>query len=408
MALGNRSAGVLVVTEVHNPAQGLALLRLGVIDYLTRPLDLNRLSYLIELLLVSARIEDRQSRSGVAEDRSVERVGSRAEPCLDGRAAEPDRLMEQVRQIAPLETTVLLEGETGTGKTRLGAVIHSISPRRDAPFVVVNCGALSVSLIESEMFGHVRGAFTGADTDRAGKFAEAGRGTLFLDEIDSLPLPVQSKLLRAVEERVFEPVGSNRSRTLDARLIAASNRPLKDEVAAGRFRADLYYRLNVVAFSMPPLRQRVSAIPALAQEFLTDYSAKTGRNVEGIAPEALERLLGHSWPGNIRELRNVLERAVALCKEPIIGLVDLPAALQQRAPASAAPTGSIAKAAQVGRAAVTRSSSLAQTKAVAESGVIAEALQRNGGNRLKAAAELGISRKTLYQKLYKYGLLGSC
>jgi DNA-binding NtrC family response regulator len=207
---------------------------------------------------------------------------------------------------------------------------------------------------------------------------------------------------------VFEPVGSNRSRTLDARLITASNRPLKDEVAAGRFRADLYYRLNVVAFSMPPLRQRVSAIPAMAQEFLAEYSAKTGRNIEGIAPEALERLLGHSWPGNIRELRNVLERAVALCKGPIIGLIDLPAALQQSAPASAASTGGIAKAAQVGRAVVTRSSSLAQTKAVAESGVIAEALQRNGGNRLKAAAELGISRKTLYQKLYKYGLLGSC
>jgi two-component system response regulator HydG len=404
MALGNRSAGMLVVSEAHHPAQGLALLRLGVVDYLARPLDLNRLSYLVELLMVSARLECPQAVSDVAEEPSVAHVAAQAESGRDDAVEEPDWILEQVHQIAPLETTILLEGETGTGKTRLGGIIHALSPRRDAPFVVVNCGALSVSLIESEMFGHVRGAFTGADTDRVGKFAEAGRGTLFLDEIDSLPLPVQSKLLRAVEERVFEPVGSNKSRTLEARLIVASNRPLKDEVAAGRFRADLFYRLNVVGFEMPPLRQRPSVIPELAQEFLAEYATKTGRDIQRIAPDALQRLVAHSWPGNIRELRNVLERAVALCKEPIVRLVDLPATLQQLARASAAQAGGAGGAAQGGRG----TTSLARTKAVAESGVIAEALQRNGGNRLKAAAELGISRKTLYQKLAKYGLMGSC
>jgi DNA-binding NtrC family response regulator len=227
---------------------------------------------------------------------------------------------------------------------------------------------------------------------------------LFLDEIDSLPLPVQSKLLRAVEERVFEPVGSNRSRTLEARLIVASNRPLKDEVAAGRFRADLYYRLNVVGFVMPPLRERASAIPAMAQDFLAECSAKSGRDIQGIAPDALQRMVAHSWPGNVRELRNVLERAVALCKESIIGLADLPAALQRLAPAAAGANGS---APDGSRSAAAPPTPLGRTKAVAESGVIADALQRNGGNRQKAAAELGISRKTLYQKLYKYGLMGS-
>jgi two-component system response regulator HydG len=393
MALGNRSVGMLVVSEDHHPAQGLGLLRLGVVDYLSRPLNLNRFASLVERLMVSAQRDCQKAGAVVAEDRSVDRAAAagRVEPCPDGVAAEPDTLMEQVHQIAPLETTVLLEGETGTGKTRLGAIIHALSPRRDAPFVVVNCGALSVSLIESEMFGHVRGAFTGAHTDRIGKFTEAGRGTLFLDEIDSLPLPVQSKLLRAVEARVFESVGSNKSRTLEARLIVASNRPLSDEVTAGRFRADLYYRLNVVGFVIPPLRQRVSAIPGLAQEFLAEYSAKAGREIQGIAPEALQRLLAHSWPGNIRELRNVLERAVALCKEPIIGLVDLPAALRQTAPARAALHGAAASAPQGGRG----STSLARTTAAAQSGMIAPAVQRHGGNRLNTAAELGIIRKVL-------------
>jgi DNA-binding NtrC family response regulator len=403
-ALGNRSIGILVVSEVHHPAQGLALLRLGVVDYLVRPLDLNRLSYLVELLAVSARVDCRPAASAVAEAAPVETVAAPAEPCPDDVAAEAETILEQVHQIAPLDTTVLLEGETGTGKTRLGAIIHELSPRREAPFVVVNCGALSVSLIESEMFGHVRGAFTGADTDRTGKFAEAGRGTLFLDEIDSLPLPVQSKLLRAVEARVFEPVGSNKSRALEARLIVASNRPLKHEVAAGRFRADLYYRLNVVSFMMPPLRQRVSAIPDLAQDFLTEFSTKHGKDVQGIASDALDSLLVHTWPGNIRELRNVLERAVAFCKQSVIGLADLPAALQRLAPGRARGAPSAPQASQ---SAAAQSSSLAETKAVAESGVIVEALERNGGNRQKAAAELGISRKTLYQKLAKYHLMGT-
>ena len=337
IALAKRQVSVLVVSDTHRPAQALALLRIGVADYLARPLDLNHLAYLIELLVISSR------HDVLRRDRPAVTDGNEAlVPALDGpqlaAALEPDRMMEQVHRIAPLDTTVLLEGETGTGKTRLAGLIHELSPRREKPFLVVNCGALSASLIESEMFGHVRGAFTGADSDRTGKFAGAGRGTLFLDEIDSLPLSVQSKLLRAVEERVFEPVGSNKSQTLYARLIVACNRPLEQEVAAGRFRADLYYRLNVIAFVMPPVRNRVAMIPALAREFLSEFAAKHGSAIQGIAPEALRTLLAHSWPGNIRELRNVMERAVALCKGSTIGLEDLPPALHRLVPAGAAPS----------------------------------------------------------------------
>ena len=232
--------------------------------------------------------------------------------------------MEQVRRVATQDTTILLGGETGTGKTRLARHIHELSPRRDLPFLVINCGALSASLIESEMFGHVKGAFTGADRDRTGKFAEVERGTLLLDEIDSLPLALQAKLLRAVEERIFEPVGSNKSLPVQARLIAASNRPLDQEAAAGRFRLDLYYRLNVVSFTLPPLRDRREMIAHLASNFIAEFAARSGREIDGISAEALRALQAHDWAGNIRELRNVIERAVVLCPGREIQVDDLP------------------------------------------------------------------------------------
>jgi DNA-binding NtrC family response regulator len=253
------------------------------------------------------------------------------------------------------------------------------------------------------MFGHVRGAFTGAGADRVGKFAEVGRGTLFLDEIDSLPVSLQSKLLRVVEDRVFEPVGSNQSQPMQARLIVACNRPLEQEVAAGRFRADLFYRLNIIAFELPPLRERVSSIPELAREFVNTFAAKSGRRIEGIAPEALGPLTAHRWPGNIRELRNVIERAVVLCDSSIIRLHDLPESFQRLAETSTPPPAD----SRTGPIPSPGLSSLATSKAQAESGCIAEALKRNGGNRLRAAAELGISRMTLYNKLHKYGLTGT-
>src|SRR5208283_1161626 len=196
------------------------------------------------------------------------------------------------------------------GKTRLARMIHELSLRRDGPFLVIDCGALSAGLIESEMFGHVRGAFTGADRDRSGKLAQVGRGTLLLDEIDALPVELQAKLLRVVEQRVFEPVGSNHPQALVARLIAASNRDLDQEVAAGRFRPDLYYRLNVVGLELPPLRSEPERVPALANQFVAELAARSGRRAHAVADQAMRLLQEHDWPGNVRELHNVIERAI--------------------------------------------------------------------------------------------------
>src|SRR5262245_9955680 len=233
-------------------------------------------------------------------------------------------LKEQVARVAPQDITVLLTGETGTGKTRLARLIHDLSPRRAEPFLVVDCGALSAHLIESELFGHVKGAFTGAERGRLGKLAAAGKGTLLLDEINSLPLAAQAKLLRAVDDRVFEPVGSDMLLPLRARIIAVSSIPLEREVAADRFRADLYYRLNIVSFRLPPLRERRSTIACLAAQFLEQFGSRKIPNVTDIDPQALSILEAYAWPGNIRELQNVIERAVALTPGPGIKVSDLP------------------------------------------------------------------------------------
>jgi DNA-binding NtrC family response regulator len=400
IAIKRSSVVTLVLSEAHRADQALALLRLGAADYLSRPLDLNRLAYLIDLFTLSARRGRQQPSPSRAE--APEQIKS-AGPDGHFRYTESSkmgRMIDQVRRIAPLDTTILLGGETGTGKTYLAGIIHQISPRCDRPLLVINCGALSASLIESEMFGHARGAFTGADVERVGKFAEVGRGTLFLDEIDSLPLSLQAKLLRVVENRVFEPVGSNRSQPMHARLIVASNRPLEQEVAAGRFRADLFYRLNVIAFEIPALRERADIIPAVAHDFMVEFAARNGRSLSGIAPEALTALQGHSWPGNVRELRNVIERAVALCEGPVIRRDDLPESFHPRTAAGASPSVGLPE----GSGLIANPTTLATSKARAESGLIAEVLKRNRGNRLRAAAELGISRMTLYKKINKYGL----
>ncbi len=311
-------------------------------------------------------------------------------------------LMEQVRRVAPQDTTLLFTGETGTGKTRMARLIHGLSPRHAEPFMVLDCGSLSPTLIESEMFGHVRGAFTGADRDRPGKFAAAGGGTLLLDEINSLPLSLQGKLLRAVDERVFEPVGSNKSQPLRARMIAVSNARLEREVEAGRFRSDLFYRLNVVGFFLPPLRDRRAAIAPLAGQFLAEFAARNRPDVCGLSPAAICALESYSWPGNVRELRNVIERAVALCPGPIIQLRDLPEAMRSAADSPTVTHGRLPLT--VGSASV-QPATLAQSREETEIRQIQDALIRHRNNRRRTAAELGISRMGLYKKLHKYGLI---
>jgi two-component system, NtrC family, response regulator HydG len=251
------------------------------------------------------------------------------DPFFDAFPPEMLQIREQVQRVVSQDVTLLLTGETGTGKTRLARLIHELSGRRGEPFLVIDCGAVSPSLAESEMFGHVQGAFTGADRDRPGKFAAARRGTLLLDEINSLPLPLQAKLLRAIDDRTFEPVGSERSQPLRARLMAATNVPLAAEVKAGRFRADLYFRINVVSFFLPPLRQRRASIAPLAHKFFTELAARNRPDLRGLGPEVVRALEDYRWPGNIRELRNLIERTVALAGGPTIQLDDLPEPLRR-------------------------------------------------------------------------------
>jgi DNA-binding NtrC family response regulator len=400
VAIANPRAVTMVVSDEYHASQALAMLKLGAADYLARPLDLGRLGYLVDVLTLRAR---RIAMADGAEPAASRPTGA-VELLEDGSSfcylpsTPMGRIMAQIQRIAPQDTTVLLSGETGTGKTRLAGMIHRLSPRKNKPFITINCGALSATLIESEMFGHVKGAFTGADANRVGKFAEAGRGTLFLDEVDSLPISLQAKLLRAVEERVFEPVGSNKSQPMQARIIAACNRPLEPEIAAGRFRPDLYYRLNVISFTVPPVREVRAVVPHLARRFMAEFAKKTGLPVHEISPEAMGAIEVHDWPGNIRELRNTMARAVALCPGHVIHVEDLPDQLQALAPARSTPD--ILPMSAPG--------SLAASKEDAERARIAEALERNSNNRLRAAAELGISRMTLYNKMRKYGsLLGT-
>jgi DNA-binding NtrC family response regulator len=322
---------------------------------------------------------------------------------LSGGGHSMDLLAEMVRRVAAMSSTILLSGETGTGKTRMARLIHELSPRRGQPFLVVNCGALSASLIESEMFGHVKGAFTGADRDRVGKFAEVGFGTLFLDEIDSLPPALQAKLLRAVEDRVFEAVGSNKTMEMQARLIVASNRDLAREVARGHFRDDLYYRLNVVGFTLPPLRERPEVIAGLASRFLEQYAAQCNRRLRGFSAAAMFCLESHSWPGNIRELRNVIERAVVLGVGDQVGTDDLPASARgDRPPEIDARVNPLFE-----QASAPTNQTLVATREEAEQERILEALAKNSNNRRRASRDLGISRMTLYKKMHKYGLMGN-
>ncbi len=316
---------------------------------------------------------------------------------LIARSASMLRIFRLVEHLAESDATVLISGESGTGKELLARAVHVHSPRRAAPFVAVNCGALPGELLESELFGHVRGAFTGAVRDREGRFEMASNGTLFLDEVGDLPLHLQVKLLRVLQERVFERVGESVSRESGARVIAATNRDLKRAVVEGSFRDDLYYRLRVVPIEVPPLRERREDIEPLARHLLDRVGRRHDRALR-FAPEALRSLLRYPWPGNVRELENALEYAVAVCRGQTVHLDDLPAELQGEAPAPRVETG--AAAGEVPE------ETGGPPSATPDREGLLEALEAHRWRRAETAAALGISRTTLWRKMREHGLIG--
>ena len=320
-----------------------------------------------------------------------------------GRSQRMQHVVELIHKVAPTESTVLITGESGTGKELAARAIHSLSGRRDKAMVVVNCGAIPANLIESELFGHVRGAFTGAVSDRRGLFRSADGGTIFLDEVGDLPLALQVKLLRVLQERSFTPVGAQALVAVDVRIIAATNRDLEAEVAAGSFREDLFYRLNVIRVQLPPLRERTDDLPVLIDHFLARFAESLRRPQCKLSSNAMRRLLAHTFPGNIRELENIIEHAVALAESDTIREDDLPLDMRNGTPSGVVapmverPTGTDVDWMQVG------SSNLDRELETIERRLLEEALRRAGGVRKKAAEILGINYRSLRHRLSKYG-----
>ncbi|NMC44153.1 MAG: sigma 54-interacting transcriptional regulator [candidate division Zixibacteria bacterium] len=305
---------------------------------------------------------------------------------LSSRSPLMQRVFEVLPTIAASPSTVLILGETGTGKELVAQTIHSLGPHSQGPFIAVNCGALPDTLLESELFGYKAGAFTGANKDKPGRFAMARSGTLFLDEIGEISPAMQVRLLRVLQDRIYEPLGAFRSEETDARIIVATNRDLADLVRQGAFREDLYYRINVVRIELPPLRRRKEDIPLLAEQFITQFNRLQRKNVSGIGAEALSLLMAHDWPGNIRELENTIERAFILCQEGLIGLKHLPDELTTHGLPRSSPPDRYA------------------AHDLLEAQSIRDALKRNGYNRLAAARELGIHKTTLFRKMKKLGI----
>jgi DNA-binding NtrC family response regulator len=367
---------VIVMTAFGAIEGAVTAMREGAADYLTKPLNLTELTLVLERELERLRLrrETGHLRARLAERYSFENI--------IGSAPAMQEVFKTVAQVATSRASVLITGESGTGKELIAAAIHQRSQRARGPFVKLHCAALAETLIESELFGHERGAFTGAVSRREGRFAQAHGGTLFLDEIGEVSASVQVKLLRFLQEHELERVGSNLTVRVDVRVIAATNRDLGAAVADGRFREDLFYRLNVITLTMPPLRERASDVLPLASHFLRKYAAENGKALDGFSEEALARLSGYGWPGNVRELENAIERAVVLASGPRVTVAELPAHLLARREAELAIPGS--RLDQIERYAILKT------------------LESTGGSTSKAAEMLGTSVRKIQYKLHEY------
>lgn len=382
----NPALPVVLMTAFSSVETAVDALRLGAYDYLVKPLDFDLLRETLEQCIERSRhsVENRELRRQLTEAAASEEI--------IGRSDALKRMLGFIETVAPTEATVLVTGESGTGKELVARALHAASARADKPLVTVNCAALAETLLESELFGHEKGAFTGADRRREGRFVQANGGTLFLDEIGEMPLQLQAKLLRALQQGEIQRVGSDTPITVDVRVIAATNRDLRQEVQEKRFREDLYFRLNVISIEVPPLRRRGEDIPLLAAYFLQRFAERNRKSIKGFSPQAMDSLLRYSWPGNVRELENAVERAVILCNGDLVTGAELPDNIAHAAPQEEGP-------------AQQESLSLAgMALELVERRAIEDTMRQTGDNKSEAARRLGITRATLHNKLRKYGL----
>jgi two-component system response regulator HydG len=381
----NPAIPVIIMTAYSSVESAVDAMKNGAYDYLTKPLDFDELRLTMERAMEHSQLreENRLLRETLGAHFDTQHI--------IGRSPAMVRLMETVAQVAPTEATVLITGESGTGKEMIAGAIHFNSPRKDGPFVKINCAAITETLLESELFGHEKGAFTGAYKKKEGRFRQAHGGTLFLDEVSEMSLAMQVKLLRVLQDREITRVGGEEVINVDVRIIAATNKDLPKEIEAGRFRDDLYYRLNVVAIAMPPLRERREDIPLLAQHFLEQFSERNRKQIKGFTPQAMDRLLRHEWPGNVRELMNAVERAVVLARTDYLDEGEFPLV-----PGEDKPEGEVPLEEAV---------SLDLPLDEVEKTTILRMLAHTNGNKSEAARRLGITRRTLHKKLKAYGVM---
>ncbi len=377
---------LVLITAYGTTESAVEAMKHGAYDYLTKPCAVDEIRLVVEKALEKRGLssENVRLRRQLSEQTSL--------PEVLGRSRGMVEVSSLVRQVAPTKTNLLITGESGTGKDLIARAVHSLSGRREQAFVAVNCGAIPENLLESELFGHVKGSFTGAMANKQGLFEAADGGTLFLDEIGEMPLQLQVKVLRAIQNRTFKRVGGIQDIRVDVRIICATNRKLEEDVREGRFREDLFYRLNVIEIRLPPLRDRAEDIPELIHHFARKHAGELGRDVTGIAPEALAALEAYHYPGNVRELENIVERAVTLSRVDRIDLECLPATVFEGArpgPSERIPDKGV---------------DLDRMICSFESGLIKEALERSGGVKKKAAQLLGVSFRSLRYRLEKLGL----